>query len=44
MRDDDLLEPDDQEPSEEDVERPDDADEGEDGIALQEHVGLTPPD
>jgi hypothetical protein len=44
MTGDDLLEPDDREPSEEDVERPDDADEGEDDIALEEHIGLTPPD
>jgi hypothetical protein len=44
MTGDDLLEPDDQEPSEEDVEHPDDTDGDEDGIALEEHIGLTPPD
>jgi hypothetical protein len=44
MPDDDLLEPDDQRPSEEDVEHPDDADEDVEGIALEEHIGLTPPD
>jgi hypothetical protein len=44
VRDDDLLEPDEQEPSEEDLEEPDDGDEGEGSIAPEEHIGLTPPD
>jgi hypothetical protein len=44
VSEDDLLEPEEQEPSEEDLDEPNDADESEGSIAPAERIGLTPPD
>jgi hypothetical protein len=44
MTGDDLLEPDDEEPGEDDVVHPDEDDEREDAVTPDEHIGLTPPD